>query len=390
MCDYNYKIAGMCCFDVKDDPVMRGFSRLFGRSVSKSIEGYSQVISAVLLSGKTLSEYLKDMLIFSDSPIVCECAKYPTDIKRAALEYDLGVIREIAAIPSRELKERLSSHFGNDVFKTLPDYERGEFNYEADFFLEFAKKHGSGIFAEYKAFTYNGKLTPIESIDPIRLSDLKNYEMQRSQVVDNTLCFLNGKPAQNVLLYGDRGTGKSATVKAVLNEFEDLRMVEVSKNNIALLPELFRLLKSKPPRFIVTIDDLSFSENDDRFGILKAVLEGSLSQKPENVLIYATTNRRKIVRETVSDREISGADAIDESMSLADRFGLFVTFVKPDKRVYLDIVSKLAEDAGLNVPEEKLFSAAEQFALRHTGRSPRTARQFVDWLNGRISLNLEY
>ncbi|MDE7230645.1 MAG: ATP-binding protein [Oscillospiraceae bacterium] len=390
MLDFHYKIAGICCFNVKDDPVICGFSKLFGKSASKSAEAYSQIISALLLVGKTLSEYLKDMLIFSDSPVVCECANSSAPLGKAAVEYDLGVIRSIAETSSAELKEQLSRRFDNDVFKALPDYERGEFNWDADYFLDFARKHGSGIFAKYKAFTYNGELVPIEQTDPIRLHDLKNYESQRSQVVDNTLCFMNGKPAQNVLLYGDRGTGKSATVKAVLNEFDELRMVEVSKNNIALLPDLFRVLKSKPLRFIVTIDDLSFAENDDRFGILKAVLEGSLSQKPGNVLIYATTNRRKIVRETAADREISGADAIDESMSLADRFGLFVTFVKPDKRVYLDIVSKLAEDAGLNVPEEKLFAAAEQFALRHTGRSPRTARQFVDWLTGRIALNLEY
>ena len=388
--DFHYKIAGICCFNVKDDPVICGFSKLFGKSASKSAEAYSQIISALLLSGKTLSEYLMDMLIFSDSPVMCECADSSAPLVRAAVEYDLGVIRSIAETSSAELKEQLSRRFENDVFKALPDYERGEFNRDADYFLDFARKHGSGIFAKYKAFTYDGELVPIEQTDPIRLRDLKNYESQRSQVVDNTLCFMNGKPAQNVLLYGDRGTGKSATVKAVLNEFDELRMVEVSKNNIALLPDLFRVLKSKPLRFIVTIDDLSFSENDDRFGILKAVLEGSLSQKPENVLIYATTNRRKIVRETAADREISGADAIDESMSLADRFGLFVTFVKPDKRVYLDIVSKLAEDAGLDVPEEKLFAAAEQFALRHTGRSPRTARQFVDRLIGRIALNLEY
>lgn len=390
MLDFHYKTAGICCFNVKDDPVICGFSKLFGKSASKSAEAYSQIISALLLAGKPLSEYLKDMLIFSESPVVCECAGNPTAFSRAAVEYDLGVIRAIAGTSSAELKEQLSRRFDNDVFKSLPDYDRGEFTWDADFFLDFAKKHGSGVFAKYKAFSYNGELIPIEQTDPIRLRDLKNYETQRSQVVDNTLCFLNGKPAQNVLLYGDRGTGKSATVKAILNEFEELRMVEVSKNDIARLPQLFKVLKSKPLRFVVMIDDLSFAEGDDRFGILKAVLEGSLSQKPENVLIYATTNRRKIVRETAADREISGADAIDESMSLADRFGLFVTFVKPDKRVYLDIVSKLAEDAGLNVPEEKLFASAEMFALRHTGRSPRTARQFVDWLVGRISLNLEY
>lgn len=387
---FDNRIASICCFNVKDDPVMCAFSRIFGGNVRKSIDCYSRIVSALLLSGKTLSEYLKDMLVYADSPVLCRIAAEPSDKGKAAVDYDLSVIREIAGVSSRTLKEQLSGHFGCDEFSDLPDYDCGEFGYNAEFFLDFAKKHGNGVFAKYKAFTYNGGLVPIEQTDPIRLTDLKNYETQRSQVVDNTLCFMNGKPAQNVLLYGDRGTGKSATVKAVLNEFEDLRMVEISKNNITLIPELFKILKENPGRFIVTIDDLSFAENDDRFGILKAVLEGSLSQKPENVLIYATTNRRKIVRETAADREISGADAIDESMSLADRFGLFVTFVKPDKRVYLDIVSKLAADAGINIPEEKLFSSAETFALRHSGRSPRTARQFVDWLVGRIELNLEY
>ncbi|MDE6727882.1 MAG: ATP-binding protein, partial [Oscillospiraceae bacterium] len=186
------------------------------------------------------------------------------------------------------------------------------------------------------------------------------------------------KPAQNVLLYGDRGTGKSSTVKAILNESKYLRMVEVSKNDIDVLPKLFNKLKDIPLHFIVMIDDLSFAENDDRFGILKAALEGSLSAKPDNILIYATTNRRKIIRETAADREISGADAIDESMSLSDRFGLFVTFTKPDKRVYLDIVKQLAEDKGLDIREEELFEAAERFALKRGGRSPRTAKQFID------------
>ena len=394
MINFHYMIAGICCFNVKDDPLMNGFAKLLGKNATESVEGYSQIISSLLLSGKTLSEYLKDMVIFSDSPVLYEVAKNPTPINIAALEYDLGVINQIALTSSKELKEQLAKHFDHDMFNALPDYECGEFFYDSEYFLDYTRDNGSGIFEKYKAFSYNGgliaRLTPIEYPDPIRLHDLKNYEEQRSQVVDNTLCFLNDKPAQNVLLYGDRGTGKSATVKAVLNEFEDLRMVEVAKNDISLLPQLFRELKTKPMKFIVVIDDLAFAENDDRFSILKAVLEGSLSQKPENVLIYATTNRRKIVRETATDREISGADAIDESMSLADRFGLIVTFVKPDKRVYLDIVSKLAADVGINIPEDKLFDSAERFALRQAGRSPRTAKQFVDWLVGRIALNLEY
>ncbi len=388
--DYKKKIAGICCFNVKDNPLLKGFSRLFGESAIESVEGYTEIVRALALEGQSLGDYLHDMLVFSDSPILAECAKKLTEPRREAVEHDVAVISEIAKTVSRELKTRLSAKYSDYDFMSLPYFDSGSFNYTAEYFIHYVKVHGNGIFAKYRAFTFDGELHSIAETDKIRLTDLKNYEAQRQQVVDNTLCFLRGKPAQNVLLYGDRGTGKSSTVKAILNEYPELRMVEVSKNNVAVLPALFRLLKGIPLKFIVTIDDLVFAENDDRFGILKAALEGSLSAKPDNILIYATTNRRKIVRETAADREISGADAIDESMSLADRFGLFITFMKPDKQVYLDIVRKLAGDKGLEVSEERLFSAAERFALKRGGRSPRTARQFVDWLDGRISLQLEY
>lgn len=388
--DYRKKIAGVCCFEVKDDPLLRGFGKLFGKSALKSVEGYTEIVRALALEGQSLGDYLHDMLVFSDSPILAECAKNLTEPRREAVEHDVAVIAEIAKTVSRELKTRLSAQYSDFDFMSLPYFDSGDFSYTAEYFIHYVKVHGNGMFAKYKAFTFDGELRPIENTDGIRLTDLKNYEAQRQQVVDNTLCFLRGKSAQNALLYGERGTGKSSTVKAILNEYEELRMVEVSKNDVAMLPALFRKLRDIPLRFIVTIDDLAFAEKDDRFGILKAALEGSLSAKPDNILIYATTNRRKIVRETAADREISGADAIDESMSLADRFGLFITFMKPDKQVFLDIVRKLAADKGLDVPAERLETAAERFALRHGGRSPRTARQFIDWLDGRISLDLEY
>lgn len=388
--DYRKKIAGICCFEIKDDPLLRGFGKLFGKSALKSVEGYTEIVRALALEGQSLGDYLHDMLVFSDSPILAECAKNLTEPRREAVEHDVAVIAEIAKTVSRELKTRLSAQYSDFDFMSLPYFDSGDFSYTAEYFIHYVKVHGNGMFAKYKAFTFDGELRPIENTDGIRLTDLKNYEAQRQQVVDNTLCFLRGKPAQNVLLYGERGTGKSSTVKAILNEYEELRMVEVSKNDVAMLPALFRKLRDIQLRFIVTIDDLAFAEKDDRFGILKAALEGSLSAKPDNILIYATTNRRKIVRETAADREISGADAIDESMSLADRFGLFITFMKPDKQVFLDIVRKLAADKGLDVPAERLETAAERFALRHGGRSPRTARQFIDWLDGRISLDLEY
>lgn len=396
MQEFRNKIAGICCFNVKDDPVLQGFRRLFGDSAEESFEGYAQIVGAVLKSGKTLAEYFYDMLVFSESPIVSEFALGRTAtqdhfyLRKDAIKYDLEVLKSLCEETAAQIQIRLNTFYDTLDFGKLPLYDNGVFDYTVEHFLEYFRTNGGGIFAKYKAFTFDGELHPIEEPDKIKLSDLKNYEAQRQQVVDNTVCFLSGKPAQNVLLYGDRGTGKSSTVKAIMNESKYLRMVEVAKNDIAVLPKLFHRLKNIPLHFIVMIDDLSFAENDDRFGILKGVLEGSLSAKPDNILIYATTNRRKIIRETVLDREISGADAIDETMSLSDRFGLFVTFTKPDKQVYLDIVRKLAEDKGVDVPEESLFAAAERFALKRGGRSPRTAKMFVDWLCGRIALGLDY
>lgn len=388
---FKQKIAGLCVFNVKSDPVLEAFSMLGGKSRTKSYDGYSRLCSALLLSGKSLGEYLHDMLIFSDSPLISACARENSELRTKAVECDLEVMRSIASYSSSALKRELAKLYGDEGFNSLPDFEEGGFDYGAQYFIDFAAKHGSGVFAQYKAFTFdNGELHPIENIDPIRLTDLKNYSAQRKQVVENTICFLNDEPAQNVLLYGDRGTGKSSTVKAILNEYDALRMVEVAKNDIAGLPALFRRLKDIPLHFIVTIDDLTFAENDDRFGILKAVLEGSLSARPDNILIYATTNRRKIIKESAAEREISGADAIDESMSLADRFGLFITFIKPDKAGFLDIVRQLAEDRDIDIGEEKLFAAAERFALKRGGRSPRIARQFIDWLKGRLALGMDY
>lgn len=396
MQEFKNKIAGLCCFNVKNDPVLRGFKMLFADSTEESFEGYSLIVGTVLKSGKTLAEYFHDMIIFSDSPIVSEFALGVTAtqdhfyLRKDAIKYDLDVLRSLCEETAAQIQIRLNTFYDTLDFGKLPLYDNGVFDYTPEYILEYIRTNGGGMFAKYKAFTFDGELHPIEDPDKIKLSDLKNYDAQRKQVVDNTVCFLSGKPAQNVLLYGERGTGKSSTVKAIMNESKYLRMVEVSKNDIDVLPKLFRMLKSVPLHFIVMIDDLSFAENDDRFGILKGVLEGSLSAKPDNILIYATTNRRKIIRETAADREVSGADAIDESMSLSDRFGLIVTFMKPDKKVYLDIVKKLAEDKGIEVLETELFAAAERFALKRGGRSPRTARQFVDWFGGRIAMGLDY
>ncbi len=378
------KIRSLCAFNVKDDVLLTDF---YCCSDENAEEYYSDIVNILLSSGQTLGEYLHDLLVYSNSPVIERCLheRKPALIK--AIDYDLGVLKELVSLTSEQFRESLSE---NEILRGMPAYDNGTFDYDAEYFLDFAKKNGTGIFAKYRAFTFDGELKPVLKTDGVRLCDLKNYQVQRSQVIENTLCFLHNQPAQNVLLYGDRGTGKSSTVKAIFNEYRELRMVEVSRNDISELPALFELLGKVDMKFIVTIDDLSFAENDDRFGILKAALDGSLSARPDNILIYATTNRRKIIRETAADREISGSDAIDESMSLSDRFGLFVTFMRPDKQVYLDIVKQLADESGIDIPEDRLFAAAERFSTRRGGRSPRIAKQFVGWLKGRIELNLEY
>ncbi len=383
-------VASLCAFNIKDDPLIRAYTVFSSGSETECFEAYSTIYRILALKDSDLSEYMRDIIRYSDSPVLENCRDR---LLEAAIEHDAEAVEKLTYYTAEELRSALYERFGNRMFYSLPDFDAGDHVIDP-YNIKSAVYHGTvGRFAKYKAFIFDGEdIIPIESCDPIRLTDLKNYEVQRRQVIENTECFVKGKPAQNVLLYGDRGTGKSSTVKALLNEFEKLRMIEVSKNDVAKLPKLYSMLKDKPQRFIVFIDDLTFTENDDRYNALKAALEGSLAARPENILIYATTNRRKIVKETTAERlqdEVSPTDAVDESMSLADRFGLFVTFGKPDKRVYLDIVKQLAADRGIDIPEEELFAAAERFSIRRSGRSPRVARHFIDTLESRIALGME-
>ncbi len=360
------------------------------------LKGYANICSELLMTGQTLGEYLTDAVVYSKSPLFAKMVKQPTEQRIKALSYDISLIKRVVKeYNAASVKNALAALPGATAdYASLPDYDSGKFTLTADRLLKRAQKYGTGEYAKYRAFTFKDRrLVPVDVIDPIRLTDLKNYELQRNQVIENTMAFLNGLPAQNVLLYGDRGCGKSSTIKAILNEYEELRMVELPKSEINGLPELFGMLKDIPLHFIVTIDDLTFSENDERFGVLKAALDGSLTARPDNVLIYSTTNRRKLIKESNGDRsvdDIGRSDAVDESMSLADRFGLFITFTQPNREIFFDIVRKLAEDREIDIDNSELTQTAERFALKRGGRSPRIARQFVDWLSSRIELGLDY
>lgn len=253
------------------------------------------------------------------------------------------------------------------------------------------QSHGCGLFTAHRAFLWSkGAIQPVEHPDPIRLSDLKDYAAQRQIAVDNTRAFLDGFEANNMLLYGDRGTGKSSTVKALLNEYASrgLRMIELPKEALCDLPGLTGHLARLPMKFILFIDDLSFAGNDDSFAALKAVLEGGLASRPANVLIYATSNRRHLLRESFRDRdgdEVHAADTVQEAVSLSDRFGISLTFLMPDKKHFLEIVAQIAADRGLKVERDILLAAAERWALERGARSPRYAKQFVADAEARLA-----
>ncbi len=245
------------------------------------------------------------------------------------------------------------------------------------------RTHGTGLFARYRAFLWQeGALYPVEEPDYIPPERLVGYRRQRDQVQENTAALVAGKRVNNVLLYGESGTGKSATVKSMLGvpEFSSLRLVEIDKGDLAGIPQLVRMLAGQPQRFILFIDDLAFDRDDRTYSMLKTILEGGLSQKPANVAIYATSNRRHLVRETFTDRlgdEVDKAETIEEKTSLSERFGLRIPFSSLNQEQYVNLCYRLAEQAGLNIPQEVLRPRAIQFNLRHPGRTPRVAQQFV-------------
>jgi predicted AAA+ superfamily ATPase len=254
---------------------------------------------------------------------------------------------------------------------------------------------GTGLFGKHYAFrwvrgTGGGKLKGIESPDPIRLDDLVEYEWQREAVSRNTQKLLAGLPSNNMPLYGDRGTGKSSTVKAMLNEYAQrkLRLVEVAKDDLTDLPDILSILRKRPEKFILFIDDLSFEENETQYKALKAVLEGGLEARPVNVALYATSNRRNIVKERFSDRqknddEVHPGDTMQEKLSLSDRFGIKLPFLAPDQDEFLRIVETLASRADIEMTEDLRKSA---LSWQHA-RSGRSARQFVDYWIGEKGLD---
>jgi len=257
----------------------------------------------------------------------------------------------------------------------------------------FFRRHGSGLFARCPGSTWIGVsekhplgLRGIGSPDPIRLEDMVLYERERGVLIDNTRKLLDGKQAGNVLLYGDKGTGKSATVKALLTSFwlEGLRIVEVPLVHLTNLPAIFSILREQPGKFIVFVDDLAFGDSCPEYTALKTVLEGGLESRPQNVVVYATSNRRNIVRQRFSERQddVNERDTLEEKFSLADRFDLRLTFAAPSQEEYFTICRALLDARGVEYDWEELMPKARAWTVSHNGCSPRIARQFADYIAG--------
>lgn len=348
------------------------------------VNDYAWFISKLYNENINLSEYiLKKVLEDENFYIEGKAAGKEFDpLIEETVENELKIFQKL----SRITPEDIAADIDYDGF--LPKWKTSKIDFVKEYRsrIDNIERYGYGKFAQNKMFILRkGKIVPVKHPDPQLLSSLYGYERERKAVIDNTLALLSGKPAQNVLLYGDAGTGKSSTVKAVVNEFANrgLRLIEITKEQLRYIPDIIESISANPLKFIIFIDDLSFISGEDCFGALKATLEGSVSARMGNTAIYATSNRRHLVKESFSDRDgddVHRNDSMQETLSLSARFGLRVNFSKPDKKSYVRIVQDLAAQHGINIDSDALALKAEQFAMQGSGRSPRTARQFVNQL----------
>lgn len=401
--EFQQSIDSLAVFgSLKTDPVICGLRDLFA-SLARTpsledqdlVRQYSDVLAALYPHGSDLSAYIRDLVLSDDNFYVQAIASGQplSDEIQEAARRELNLLQDLGALDCFEVKEAI------DYDGYLPSWSNSKLYLISDFMqkLERIPVTGYGIFAEYTFFRVgdessaasgssgHGLIVPVAHPDVQPLRRLFGYEREQQMILRNTEALLDGTGASNMLLYGDAGTGKSSTIKAVAAEYSDrgLRIIEIKKNQLYLIPEVVDLLAGNPLKFILFIDDLSFSSNDDNFSALKATLEGSVAGCAGNTVIYATSNRRHLVKETFADRtgdELHVNDTLQETMSLAARFGLTITFSKPSKEEYLNIVRAMAVEYGIDIPDEELVRRAEAHAIRRNGRSPRTAKQLIELL----------
>ena len=384
----NMKAKSFVVFNnILEDDVMKAFLNMIDikeKSDIKKVEEYSNFTRKLFEKSENFSDYIWKLIIFNENIYVHKLASKEiiSNMLAQCVKHELQTLQDIATITSQDIRSEIEYNGFMAEWSINTEYD---FNKMYEERMEKLFTVGYGIYSNNIMFTYdNGKVAPVKYPDNIRLSSHIGYERERKRIIDNTYAFIKGKPAANVLLYGDAGTGKSSTVKAIVNEYanEGLRMIEVRKGDLLEIPKLIQELANNPLKFILFIDDLSFSKNNEEIGALKAILEGSVTAKTSNVVIYATSNRRHLVQESFSEREgddIHRNETIQEQISLSDRFGLSICFSKPNKKEYLDIIHGLLEEYKVK-KIENVDMLAEQHAMSRGGRSGRIARQFVEYL----------
>ncbi len=346
------------------------------------VAAYREFICALYRHGWDLSRYLLEAAAADENDYIRRVARGEEipPLLAECVERELMVLGRLAQLDAAALCAA-TGYEG-----ALPGFSTTAMDFPAEYRARVADvtRRGYGIFAGNVMFRLEGgEIVPVGAADGIRVEQLIGYEVQRREILDNTRALAQGLPAANVLLCGDAGTGKSSTVKAAANLFADqgVRLLELRKEQLREIPRIMERLQGNPLKFILFLDDLSFQTNDDDFNSLKAMLEGSSCTRASNVVVYATSNRRHLVKESFSDRErgddVHLRDTIQELLSLSERFGLTVLFISPDRRRYLEIVRGLAQQQGLDLPAEELERRAELFALEKGGRSPRAAVQFI-------------
>lgn len=377
--------------ELRDTPVMNCVSLLLDALCYKegeaALDPYTSLFHVLRLEGREgLGDWLWDYLRYTESPYsrLIDQGKSDPALENAARR-DVDTLVLLAETDCDRFIDAMKPLLGNEyapVLAGLPRW-RAAAPFDFDSLTRFYRERGAGLYAKYRAFLWeDGELIPVADPDCPRPEDLLGYELQRGQVEENTRLMLKGRQANNVLLFGDGGTGKSATVKSMLYlpGMEDLRLIEVQKENLTGLPSLIRSLAGRRQKFILFIDDLAFDQDDKTYSSLKTILEGGLEKRPDNVAVYATSNRRHLVRQTFSERageEVDTFETISEKTALAERFGLRIPYLTMNKASYLALVDHLAAQAGIPTDREALHAQAMTWEIRHAGRTPRVARQFI-------------
>ena len=366
------ELRSLCVLNILSDPLIAAFAD------RETDEGRTQFLRILYerSAEQNFAAYVADAVLTDENAFSRACAAgVPvSDYLRRAFSADLAAV-------ARALEAKDDAYCVGAAPLPVGSWDEET----AARLAAYYETNGYGRFLAHRAFRFvGGELIPIRALSDVTLDDLKGYESEKKEVRDNFESFVAGLPYADMLLYGDRGTGKSSTVHAMVNLFAEkkLRLVEIDKENILSLPALKTKLADVPMKFVVFIDDFSLREDDDRVSTLKAALQGSMEGHVGNVMIVATSNRRHIVEENFATRmdSVHAGDSEEELLSLSDRFGITVLFASVNKQSYLSIVHAIAEDMHVTTPKESLDLLAERWAILRGGRSPRRARQFLEYV----------